>query len=314
MRRQTCRIRRRRSGLAPLELTLALPLLLMAMALMVLVGTAGAWRVRTNVNSRQAIFRSMWPRTTDQDPNPQSWWPASASMSYHGGGASPLDSDPFVDHTVVRGPVVTDPETGNLLTVQIDTLDMTDGMSSGRAEVDHEPAMWPQLGARNRFSRETVLFAGQTWQYGNMGIPSNQSRRIEYTYDYELSKYNPQAAARTLAARDAILANPERPALMVLDCDAELRAWYGDYVDFHPRPGVSCISLDDLEDPIRLRQIVLDPLLDRIERVPERMAQTFLSMYQAQLQALLQSNPGAAQQIADLQEKIRQLQDFLATL
>lgn len=306
----------RRAGLAPLELTLALPLLLMAMALMVVLGAAGAWRVRTDANSRQAIFRAMWPRTTDNDAPPANWWPASAAMSYRRASGSPFDSDPFVDHIVVRGPSVTDPETGNQLTVLIDTLDMTDGLHAGHAEVNHAPAMWPRLGRRSNFSRDTLLFAGQTWQYGNLGLPGNETRRIEYTYDYDLSRYDPEAAGRTTAAANALLSNPDRPALAVLDSDQELHDWFHPgtsnpalYDDFHPRPPSACTS-----DPETLRKLALEPLLERIERVPERMARRFLRMYQEQLQTLRQGGQVAPGTLAELETKIRQLQDFLNTL
>lgn len=323
MRRRVSHARCHRAGLAPLELTLALPLLLMLMALMVLIGTAGAWRVRTNVNSRHAVFRAMYPRTTDDDPRPSNWWPDSARMDYRGGGAAPFSNDPFSEHEVVRGPSVTDFESGNSLRVLIDSLDMTDGMSSGYATVDHEAAMWPRLGVRNNFSRDTVLFAGQTWQYGNMGIPWNWSRRIEYTYDYELSKYNPDAAARTLDVSQMILNYPMRGALAVLDSDDELHDWFYPASDpwhsddFYPRPPVRCMSLEDLEDPMALREIVLEPLLERIQNVPRRMAQRFYQMYWQQLQILEGMDPRPpdyAQKKAELERKMQQLADFFATL
>jgi hypothetical protein len=302
----------RRRGLAPLEFTLALPLLLMAMALMVLIGTAGAWKVRTSANARQAIFRSMYPRTTDNDAEPSNWWPQSASMNYQGGGTSFLTDDPYANHPVVRGPSIADPETGNALRVLIDTLDMPDGMRSGRATINHEPPMWSRLGYRNAFSRNNVLFAGQTWQYGNLGIPDNDSRRILYTYDYEMSKYAPDAAGQARAAANAILTGPYRQELMVLDRDAELRAWYGNDIDFHPEPRSACTH-----DIAYLRSVILPDLLQRISDVPRNMAQRFLSMYQQQLQqldAMQPPVPSGDPRRVDLQQKIQQLQDFLTTL
>jgi hypothetical protein len=304
--------RQSRRGLAPLELTLALPLLLMVMALMVIMGTVGAWKVRTAANARQAIFRSTFPRTTDNDPEPPNWWPQSASMRTHGGGASFLTGDPYADHTAVRGPTIADPETGNALRVLIDTLDMTRGMSSGQATINHDPPMWSRLGFRNAFTRENVIFAGQTWQYGNMGLGSNSSRRSLHTYDYEMSRYSPEAAARARAAANGILTNPNRPALMVLDRDAELRAWYGHDVNFHPAPRNACTH-----DLGVLRRTVLPDLLQRIDEVPRRMTETFLRMYEQQLRDLDAMDPRPADYAsrrADLTQKIRQLTDFLGTL
>ncbi len=308
-----------RSGLAPLELTLALPMMLMLLALMIIFGAAGAWKVRTLANSRQAIFRSMWPRTTDDDPKPSNWWPASATMSYSEELESPFPQDPFVDHTVVRGPTVGDTMGGSSLTVLIDTLDMTDGMHSGRATINHEPAMWPQLSRRNQFDREFSMFAGHQWQHGNMGI-SNWTRRVSVTYDYELSKYNPAAMQQAQQAADDIMSNPNRGDLAVLDRDEELRAWYGNYVDFHPRPDNQCTH-----DLLTLQTVIPD-LQVRIRgeqpgskqrSVPANMVGTFLSMYRAQLAALQAQNPppaNAGQTQADLELKIQQLEEFLATL
>lgn len=301
-----------RRGLAPLELTLTLPLLLMVMALMVILGAAGAWKLRTLANSRQAILRAIYPRTTDNDPHPPNWWPAATVMQYHANVPSPFPFDPYAEHRVVRGPTIADPRSGNSLSVRTGTLDMTAGMHSGRASVDHDPAMWPRLGVRNAFSRETVMFAGQTWQYGNMGIPTNGTRRILYTYDYEMSRYNPGAAAMVNLAAATLLANPSRPQLEVLDQDAELRAWYGRNIDFHPQPPAACTN-----DPSVLRTQVLRPLLQRIDDVPRTMAETFLRMYREQLDALDNQTPPPPDldsQRGVLLQKIRQLEDFLRTL
>lgn len=301
-----------RRGLAPLELVLSLPLLLMVMALMVIVGAAGAWKVRTLANSRQAVFRAMFPRSTDNDPVPPNYWPASASLQYTGGGSSPFPADPFAEHIVVRGPTFSDPETGHALNVRIRTMDMTAGMTSGRATINHDSAMWPQLNARNRFTRDNVMFAGHGWQFHALGIPYNDSRRILYTYDYEMSRYNPEAAAATNAAAQDLRSNPNRAALAVLDRDAELRWWFGHNIDFHPYPNNICSN-----DPARLRQQVLLPLLARIDNVPRRMATTFLSMYRTQLQLLNEMDPqppDADARRASLMELIRQLEDFLQTL
>lgn len=312
MRSSRSCIRQRRRGLAPLELTLALPLLLMVMALMVIMGTAGAWKVRTLANSRQAIFRAMHPRDTDNDPHPDNWWPSSTMMAYHNGGTSFLSSDPYAGHDVVRGPNIADPNTGNSLRVLINTLDMRNGMNSGEASVDHDPPMLAKLGVRNSFRRNNVMFAGQTWQYNNLGIPSNRTRRILYTYDFEMSKYNQQAAAQVRAAESAIRSNPHRADLVVLDRDAELRAHFGRYSDFYPRPAPFCSH-----NPLILQRDVLPPLLEAIDNVPRAMTNRFLQMYQEQLQALEAQNPPPPdynQRKAALEQLIQQLLDFRATL
>lgn len=311
MHRRRHASRTSRRGLAPLELVLALPLMCMALALMVVIGTAGAWKVRTLANARQAVFRSTWPRTTDNDAKPANWWPPSATMSYQPADPSPLSQDPFASHSVVRGPTVGDAG-GRSLTVMMQTLDMTEGLHTGRASINHEPAMWPQLDRRNRFTRDNDIFAGQTWQFGNLGLPDNLTRRILSTYDYHLGRYDGAAFARVMTAANRLLSYPQRPALVVLDRDAELRAHFGRYSDFHPQPQYLCSN-----DPTTMRSVLLQDLQDRIRDVPRRMAERFRLMYQQQLDALRAMRPpppGFAQQEAELLRKIAEMDAFLATL
>jgi hypothetical protein len=303
----------KRRGLAPLELVLSLPLLMMLTALMIIMGTAGAWKVRTLANSRQAILRGISPRSTDGDVHPANWWPDQTTMSYvSGGGASPFQEDPYVDHFAVRGPYITDPGTGNALEVFNDTMDMTDGLRHGSASIDHDPPLWQGLGTRNQFSRATVMFVGLMWRWGDMANWSPDSRRIPRIYDFDMSLWNPQAAAMTVQARDAILYNPNRPSLVVLDHDAELGQWYGHYFEFHPHPPHACTNV-----LAELRQNAQQPMIESIRRVPRSMASTFLQMYQEQL-AILEATtprpPGYNQQKAFLEERIRQLEAFLQTV
>ncbi len=302
-----------------MELVLSLPFLAMIMCLLIIVGTAGAWKVRTLANSRHAVFRAVWPRTGDSDARPANWWPSSASMRYGGASPSPFTDDPFAAHCVVRGPFVAAPAAGRPLRVIDDTLDMTQGLHTGHARIDRDLPVFRQLPTRNRYRRDTHVFSGQQWQHGNMGI-SNDARRILVTYDYDLAEF--ADPSRMLAARDALLGNPDRPALAVLDRDDELRSWYGDpytpydFADQYGRLSVYpfaahcslevCACSSDLERHV-------DRLLGEIENVPRDLAHLFLRMYQEQLAAAQNMNPPPPN-IGDLQQKIQQLQDFLATL
>jgi hypothetical protein len=103
-----------------------------------------------------------------------------------------------------------------------------------------------------------------------------------------------------------------RPAVDVLDHDAELAAWYGSYIDFHP----SCRTFCTLDVQLVHDRYVAG-VLGRIAGVPQRIASTFLRMYQAQLQILQSMMPPPADaqaQIALLQQKIDILEDYLASL
>ncbi len=312
----------RRAGLAPLELTLALPLLLMLMALMVLVGTAGAWKVRTLSNSRQAVFRAMWPRSGSGDPKPANYWPGSGDLSFGNFGPSPFSVDPYGEHVVVRGPVVSDPFTGYGLGVRINTIDMTDGLRSGQARINHDPALWPALGQRSNFRRDTLIFAGNQWQHNEMGF-SNNARRVPETYHYDLARYDAAATQRMQTAQQRLLSFPQRAVLAVLDRDDELRGWYGDpytpysqdqydFLSAYPAARRLCTS-----DPVDLLEDVVRPLLAQIEDVPEDLSNMFLRMYQEQLQVLDLMDPPApddAQQRARLLQLISQLQQFAGSL
>ncbi|MFG0335491.1 MAG: hypothetical protein ACF8TS_19195, partial [Maioricimonas sp. JB049] len=175
--------RHRRAGLAPLELVLSLPLLLMLMALMIIIGTAGAWKIRTDANSRQAVFRAMWPRSGANDPKPSNYFPPSTRLAWTSASPSPLGSDPFADYEVVRGPAIGNPLNGSILEVILPTLDITLGLRTGTASIDHELPLWPRLDRRNNFVRDTQIFAGNQWQHNQMGF-RNEARRIPVTYAY----------------------------------------------------------------------------------------------------------------------------------
>jgi hypothetical protein len=312
---------RRRSGLAPLELVLVLPMFMMILALMIIVGTAGSWKVRTLANSRQAVFRAVYPRTTDNDVNPQNW-PAPATMSVRGASLSPFDRDPFALHYVVRGPVISDPNTGRMLYVKDLTLDMTRGLESGYAEIDRELPLWSQLPYRNHYVRDTQVFAGEQWQHGTMGIP-NHHRRILITYEFDLARASGGQVGPMMQAVNDLLSNPDRPVLFTLDRDDELVAFRGAYVPYDPRSQyfpyrasayppveVGC----DFNLRSRVRRLVGNPLdptnPGEIDLVPCRLARLFRNMYQQQLNALPPNDPGRAV----LQQKIQQLDDFINSL
>src|SRR5207249_2687449 len=141
------------------------------------------------------------------------------------------------------------------------------------------PPMLARLGPY-RFNVQQPLIDG-TWAYWQTGQWGNQSRRMPDLYPQTPPQNTAEKAAFDQAIQ-AIATAPFLPDLAVLDRDQELQAWYGNYIDFHPRTGFC--SLDP--NLVRSRYIA-NPvgLFTRIANVPQRMAKTFLSMYQAELKA-----------------------------
>src|ERR1700741_2840147 len=82
---------RARAGLAPLEMTLTLPFLVMMMALMIDFGVVGAWKVRTQANTRYAAWRTVNARTGELNPTPP-YWSATATLTTQPGQDLPTAS------------------------------------------------------------------------------------------------------------------------------------------------------------------------------------------------------------------------------
>jgi hypothetical protein len=240
-------------------------------------------------------------------------------MQFREAQPSPFANDPFDRHYVVRGPRVAAPGGNYALVVQEDTLDITQGLHEGFASIDRPLPLWRQLPYRNSYQRETQMFSGDQWQHGTMRMSSNQWRRIYLTYEYDLA--NPPAAAaastRMRTALSAILTNPDRPALDILDRDDELRTWYGDpydsgqdrydWLSVYPPAARNCNLPNCGCQGVDLRTHV-DILVDQIERVPCDLARKFRAMYLEQIAALPPNDPA----VAPLQQKIQQLDDFLS--
>ena len=313
-RRQRPQPASRRNGLAPLELVLSAPVMMLLLALMIITGTAGSWKLRTQANSRQAAYRAIWPRTGEGDPDPDNWWPGSATMNFQELNSSPLPGDPFAQHIVVRGPSI-----GPLIVID-ETLDMTDGLHEGYAEIDRELPIFRRLDYRNSFQHSHQIFADEQWEHAQMQI-NNVQRRIPTTYEYDLARSDPSLTAQMMQSVNALMSNPDRPALFILDRDDEIRPYWGDlYVPYtndqydqysaYPAAARSC-NLERcacVDTDLRMH---VDNLLDEIENVPDRLSNIFIRRYQDELNRL---PPPSDQRQAELQEKIDQLNQFKRSL
>lgn len=326
------RKRARRAGLAPLELVLILPLLLFVMALMIIFGTAGAWKIRTLATSRQVVWRTFWPRTGANDPRPRGW-PRTATLRVQDASPAVFPTDPYAGFEVVRGPVIANQQTGITMPVNTDRLDFADGLRDGFARIQRDyPLLSKMPPHRIDFPRNHHVLAATRWQYGNMGIPSNLTRRIPYLYELQLEAQVPELTQQFTTDAISVFMNPRKPDLSPLEGgDPEVYSLIGRRSpNFQPalNLGNTVATIDALRgrrlvpttcesDPALVQSQHVTRLVQSVRNVPRRMANYYIQLYTSIIQQLEEAEPpppGAAAQIAALQSKIEQLQQFIASL
>jgi hypothetical protein len=295
-----------RQGLATLELVLSLPILLFVMALIINFGTVASWKVRGLTNARNAVWSSRVSRNGGAMPRPTGW-PLNAGMGTAGAGHLAELDDPRANRPVARGPLPYG------CRVKDDLLNPSRGLREGSADLRRFPTLLPSLGPYDLHARHHLL--DDKWQYDQMGLSSNRSRRTIVLY--ELPKADPSLANAYMAAAMAIVSAPFRDALRPLDNDDEFIYWRGGAPDFHPRLHQFCsLKQDEARDRVQ-------DLIDRIQghkgdpEVPslaQRMAEAFRGLYQYAIRQLQQSPGNNQAQIAQLQQKIAILDQFLGSL
>ncbi len=270
-----------RAGLAPVELVLWLPILLMVMALFVVFGNAAVWKVRTAAAARHVVWRARAPRTGAIDP-PIDFGAQKSSMSSGAAGAMPQLDDPRLRRPVVRGPL-------DKIQVNDQLLDFSRGRQRGVAAMSQPFPMLGNMG-HFEFTVPNSLLDDQ-FRYWEMGIPSNNHRRIPFIY--QLPKA-PEHFAKNYAHDVGRIVNASfRKDLYPLDHDEEIKAYTGHYVDFHPKI-VSFCELDRLTVLLKYVDEVVHRIQGRhrfhnrilgIDRpgmpsVAEQMAKFHIKMYQ----------------------------------
>lgn len=286
---------RERKGLAPVEMMLVLPLLMMMMAIIIAFGYASSWKLRSEVVARDVAWRSRYPRTAQLEARAREW-PSPATMGV--GAGSRIAS--FDDDSVLQAPIIR----GSIPNVNVNSnvLDFSRSVDRGVASIVREPPVLPRLG---RISYQTEnSFLDDRFQCYTMGI-GNNSRRIPVIYEIDLDFLLDSAGIQNaIAAIERV-----RPPLLALDEDQEFIDWYGSNCgapDFHPRVGWF-ESLD--VDFVRRRYV--EPLLDRIDGVPQRIVRASISLYRRMLRA----DPPLSQSVQDeLQRKIDALEEYLGRL
>ncbi len=247
--------RQRRAGLAPVELTLSLPILLFVMALMVIIGTTAAWKARAVSVAREAVWRTNLRRTGANDPHPRTW-PNDARMTVANSSRAILPNDPYSQHVVVRGPILTAP-TGEALPVRNDLSDMDGGLRRGIAGIERPYPMLRRLG-RIDLERDHALLQDQ-WTYLEMGYPNNWMRRVLRIYPIDLAALMPTETQRYMTAALAILQNPNLPILQMLDNDDELRQPTPGGLQYEPPYGIGFAPDYHFPERNPLRARLLNP-------------------------------------------------------
>ncbi len=313
----------RRAGLAPLELVLSLPLLLLVMALIVNFAHAATWKIRSATSARLAMWRHrpMW--SADNDPNPVNLWPKGAALGVRGGArvaeVDPVWKQSSIAQAWIKGPVFV---AGNgYLAVRDNRVnEMSEGVSIGTGAVTQRYPFIPGMGFMNMRAEHTLL--DSVWQFHTMGYGWNEARRAKGWWQVEDSADWTSEKRDFLDADSKMVNNSQRDLMTPLDRDADLMAFFGSQnprSDFYTQAPRFCV-----DDPQQVRNMVAAPgaMLDRIRGVRargaagvnQRMAQSYLQMYQAELAILEAQNNPPAQRIAQLKMWIKQLTDFIATL
>ena len=294
---QTGFVAESRSGLAPVEMILVLPVLMLMMSIIVVFGYAATWKARSEIVSRDVLWRKRNPRFTNTTTRaiewPQQVEPEIAEWSW--GDVADLetyDGNSVTESPIIRGPIPS-------VNVNSEILNFGRDVERGVAILEKAPPIMENLGYLDY--RVSHVLLEDRFKHWEMGI-WNDSRRIPLIYETDLDFVRSSASFR---ARINAIQQIRNPFLLAIDEDPELIAWLGCPPDFHPRTG-SFSSLDrDL-----VRATVVERLVDRIDDVPPRMIQFTINYYRFLLRGL---NPNSAE-ARRLQGKIDGLEEFLGGL
>jgi hypothetical protein len=169
--------RKRRRGLAPVELVLALPVWMLLASTMLLVGHLGVWKVRGHLAVREAAARSLWPRTRTADANSREWARPSSVMQVRP-TLSPGTADPLSEHAVIRGPRIGVAGTGLEIAVDDGVMKTSSDAVAGEAFLNEPPPVWRKSGFRSRYAREYPILGGNAGQWAPAASGSLRCQRL----------------------------------------------------------------------------------------------------------------------------------------
>lgn len=277
-----------RKGLAPLELVLSLPILLFVMGLMILIGWAATFKVRTQIHSREAAWRSIWranPRSDAQAMRNPPGFPPPAEMSVDRSYVPcirmpTIELAQYDSHQVARGPMLIDPRSGTALRVDRDLLDVRRGMITGRAVVDRGFPVLGQMPPRGYRHEVDFPVLDNRWQFWQKGLGSNSSRRSLKLYPSLAGDW--QSVTAGYSAQFQRLAGMLSSGLSRREMDLFDRV-FGDKYPYPPRNARTC-------DPGQLSDFA-DRMIEQIygrprprsslaeAGIPGELTQDFLDMY-----------------------------------
>jgi hypothetical protein len=331
-------------------MVLCLPLLLFIMALMINYGTVAAWKVRTLVCARNAVWATRWPRGMNDLPRPKGW-PQGADMGAGGDANITELEDSRLEHPVVRGPL---PYGAAIDQDMYDLMTMSHGARKGNASIQRDFPLLATLGPYRL--RAACPLLDNDWRYQRMpwddwywGGGHNEVRRIPVIYD--LGFITPQSDLVESLYQDqdfrnayfAMAGGVNWNDLKPLGGDDPYGREQRDDEDVfyenhfpplpvppgpfgrhmgnqHPRLGSFC-TVD--EEQIRER---VESLIDRIQGkdnprvagVPERLSRSYQGLYRAAIRRYNRQWPNdprpQGNELQALQRKVDELDGFVGTL
>ena len=325
-----------RSGTASLELVLSLPLMLLIMALIINFGTFSSWKARSNVAARYAVWRTLTPRTGGNNPNPPNWFTPATMGALPGIQLSTVNqswNQQDLAHPALRGPAITDPQTGSTLLLDDRRyLEMVDSMSIGFASLQRSWPFGVYIPKAPRMKKNPQAFVlDHFWRFGDMGFGYNDSWRIKNWYRIEAARQgNGQLMNLFMMYQNAdqsILTNPDASTLRTLDRDQ-------DFIDFGRNPADACLYV---VNQARLPGCEADPKAVMFNYIVNRdgmirwiqgptgkggqqaapwwLAQQFINLYkQVEIPYYEAQTPPDQVMIDHLKELIQQLQQFQGML
>ncbi len=295
-----------RRGVAPVEMTLVLPVLMLMMAVIIAFGFNACWKIRTEIVSRDVVWRDRHPHKGHWSANQfvrnpefpaaregqaladgsgrteQAYWQVSRDRDLVA-----FDDDEVTKAAIIRGPL-------RNINVNSELLNYSRGVELGTARILRKPNILPKLGQVDFESRHSNL--GDSFQFAIMLLSdwvfigwNEPTRRIPYIYETELDYVNGLPAyLNAIAQVEAV----RIPLCLTIDEEALYYEEFQHYSDRHPR--VQTFTSTD-------RQFVLDNYVNgdrgvklritggenstagRVHGVPYSLAAKFIAIWSSRL-------------------------------